>query len=435
MKKNKKNIIILGLCFVILFQSFISFSRDFLPLYKNNKDITLKVLSWFPEPESVLKTFKKRYRNIEFEWIQVNYSNYYSKLDESIQDPDKCPDLVFVELPLLNYYANQKQLMSLSKMGADLYYKEKFEKWLWNASGRIEVVPIIGGPDCYSCAKIPTEPRLQVYGLPYILGPAVLFYDEKFLKKSNLNIPENWDDFEKILEKFSKVSFDKKLLAISNDPSFLIGFSWGNGEKILSYSQNRSYYFNFDVESLNGLFEHLQNLYNQGILEFLSFDKMIERSNEFVFMIAPQWFTQYLDDFKFTNVPPLFKKNSEVFDLDTITLSIPKNSANPVEAFLLAGWLSCSKYSVLYLKKSGLIPSVNYTSLKFKDLNLQTLDGPDTTFLYPDILKKFYDKILNDAASLDKLNRVPKLLQEKLGNFFNDNKHLLLLPSKGGNCK
>lgn len=434
MKKSKRNIIILSFCLVILFQSFISFSRDFLPSYKGDKDITLKVLAWSSEPKEVLKAFEKKYRNIKVKWIEVDYSSYYSKLNELIQDPDECPDLVFMELPLLNYYANQKQLMNLSKMGADLYYKEMFEKWLWNASGRIEIVPIIGGPDCYSCAKIPTAPKVQVYGLPYILGPAVLFYDEKFLKENNLKVPENWNDFEKILKKFSKVSLDKRFLVVPNTPSFLISFSWGNGEKILSYSQNGSYCFNFDVESLNKLFEYFQNFYDQGILEFSSFDKMIERSNEFVFLIAPQWFAQYLDDFKFTSVP-LFKKNPKVFDLDTITLSIPRNGANPVEAFLLAGWLGCSKYSTSYLKKSGLIPSVNYTSLKFRNFNLLTLDGPDTTFLYPDILKKFYNEVLSDAISLNKLNRVPKLLQERLGNFFNNHKYLFLLPSKGGDCK
>lgn len=435
MRKNKKNIVILSLCLVILFQSFVSFSKDFLPPYRNNKDVTLKVLSWFSEPKDVLKEFKRKYRNIEVEWIQIKYSDYYSKLSESIQDPDKCPDLVFVELPLLNYYANQKQLMNLSKMGADLYYKEMFKEWLWNAAGRIEVVPIIGGPDCYSCAKIPTEPKLQVYGLPYILGPAVLFYDEKFLKKNNLSVPKDWNDFEKISERFSKDSSDKKLLAISNDPSFLIGFSWRNGERVLSYSQqNMNYYFNFDVESLNRLFEEFKSLYSQEALEFLSFDKMLERSSEFIFMIAPHWFARCLNGFKFANVPPLSNRSSKVFDLDTITLSIPRNSTNPVEAFLLAGWLSCSKYSTSYLEKSGLIPSVNYNSLKFKDLNLKTLDGPDMTFLYPDILKKFYDEILNDSISSGKLNRVSKILQEKLRSFFSSNKYLLLLP-KGESCE
>ncbi|MBM7583354.1 ABC-type glycerol-3-phosphate transport system substrate-binding protein [Caldicoprobacter guelmensis] len=427
---NKATAIIILSLYLFLFNfNFIGCSKDFLPSYKNQKNVTLKVLSWIPEPESVLRAFEKRYKNIKIEWLQIDYENYYSQLDESIQDPDKCPDLVFVELPLLNYYANQKQLTNLSKMGADLYYKEMFEKWLWNASGRIEVVPIIEGPYCHSC-QIPTEPRLQVYGLPYILGPAVLFYDEQFLEDNNLNVPENWNDFEKILEKFSKVSYGKKFLAIPSDPAFLIGFSWGNHEKVLDYFQNRNY-FNFDIESLNKLFEYLQILYNEGVLEFLSYDHMLERSNDFVFMIAPQWFIQYLDSFKFTNVPSL-GKNLKVFDLDTITLSIPKNSTNPREAFLLAGWLSCSRYSYLYLKKSDLISATNYISLKFKGLNLKNLDGPNISFLYPDILKNFYNEVLNEVTSLKEVDRLPKFLQEKLGNFFNNNKYLLSLPSEGG---
>jgi len=431
--RYKKAIFVLLSSLILLIINSISYSEDFLPAYRNSRNITLKVLSWFLEPKSVLKSFEKRYKNIKIEWIQIDYKNYYSQLDNLIQNLDKCPDLVFAELPLLNYYANQKLLMNLSKMGADLYQKELLEEWLWNASGRVEIVPIISGPDCYSCAKIPTEPKTQVYGLPYILGPAVLTYNEKFLKENNLNVPKSWKDFVEISKILSESNSDKKLLAIPVDPSFLIGFSWANGVKILSYSKNK-YYFNFDVEPLRNLFEYIQNFYSQNNVKFLEFYQMIERPEKFIFMITPQWLVQYLNDFKCTTVP-LFKNNSKVFDLNTVALSIPKNSSNPVEAFLLAGWLSCSKESSSYLRKLGLISPVNYTSTRLKNLNLKTLDGPDTSFLYPDILKEYFHEVLSEAISTSKIEYVPQLLQKRLREFFDNNKYLLLSPSKGGDCK
>jgi len=140
--------------------------------------------SWTPNTANEVALFEKAHPNIKVKLVNAGQGTpEYTKLRTALKAGSGAPDVVQVEFQYIPTFTITKDLVDLSKYGAnDL--KSKFADWVW------PLVSQNGG----------------VYGIPWDTGPMGLMYRKDIFDKYKIAVPKTWDEFAAAAQKLHKAA-------------------------------------------------------------------------------------------------------------------------------------------------------------------------------------------------------------------------------------
>jgi multiple sugar transport system substrate-binding protein len=175
-----------------------------------DKATTLTYWSWTPGIEKTVALFEQKYPKIKVNVVNAGQSAAeYTKLQTAIKSGSGGPDVAQIEYFALPEFALNKQVVDLSKWGAN-DWKSLFTASAWNQ------VSTNGG----------------VYGVPEDTGPLTMFYRTDIFKNLGLTPPTTWAEFETDAEKIHAADPTKYITSIDpGDAGGVDSLIWQAGGK------------------------------------------------------------------------------------------------------------------------------------------------------------------------------------------------------------
>lgn len=134
---------------------------------------TVTLWSWTPGDPDAVALYEKAHPKIKIKLVNAGQGgDEYTKLRTALKAGTGAPDVVQVEFQYIPTFSITKNLVDLSKYGADKL-KTQYPDWVWSLVNQ----------------------NGAVYGMPWDTGPMALMYREDIFKKYGISVPKTWADF------------------------------------------------------------------------------------------------------------------------------------------------------------------------------------------------------------------------------------------------
>ena len=341
--KNKKNILISMLCFLLLFCAWLIYTDTYkrLSLFQE-KCITIGVFSdsyWevqngysYQILEDAIAIFEKEHTGVKVDYVSGILKKDYSEwLVEQLLS-ENAPDVFFVLAEDFNDIAEVGAIKDLTSFIAEdnSFQKERF----------------------YSSAYQYGQYHGIQYSLPYECAPKLMFVNQTILDKEGISIfPEKWtwQEFYDICQKVTKdTNGDGRI-----DQFGAVGYTWkeafdSNGIQLFNQDGTKCYLTDDNVEQALIFIEQLQQL-NKGYTT---------SSNDFDLgnvAFQPMLFSEYraykpyplsikkYSGFEWGCIPmPAGPNGNHISTLDTLLIAMNANTKNTQYAWDFMKTLTCN---------------------------------------------------------------------------------------------